>query len=43
MATIIDKVNKEKKICYFMGDYNIYLSKQESHESTNQRILRHYV
>ena len=26
MTTIIDKVNKEKKICYFMGDYIIDIS-----------------
>ena len=36
MTTIIDKVNKEKKICYFMGDYNIDLLKHESHPQTSE-------
>ena len=34
MTTMIDKVNKEKKICYFMGDYNIDILKHESHPQT---------
>ena len=42
MTTIVNKVNKEKKICYFMGDYNIDLLKTWI-ASTNQRIIRHYV
>ena len=36
MTTIIDKVNKEKKICYLIGDYNIDLLKQESHPQTSE-------
>ena len=35
ITNIIDKINKEKKLCYFMGDYNIDLSKHDSHPHTN--------
>ena len=35
ITTIIDKINKENKLCYFMGDYNIDLLKHDSHPHTN--------
>ena len=36
MTTIIDKVNKEKKIRYFMGDYCLDLLKHESYPQTSE-------
>ena len=36
MTTIINEVNKEKNICYFMGDYDIDLLKHELHPQTRE-------
>ena len=38
MTTIIDKVNKEKKICYFIGDYCLDLLKHESYPQTSELL-----
>ena len=35
ITNIIDKINKENKLCYFMGDYDIDLLKHDSHPHTN--------
>ena len=36
ITTVIDKIDKEKKLCYFMGDYNIDWLKHDSHSHANE-------
>ena len=38
MNTILEKIDKENKICYLMGDFNINLFKSESCDYANQFI-----
>ncbi len=38
MNAILEKIDKENKICYLMGDFNIDLFKSESCDYANQFI-----
>ena len=36
LNTLLDKISKEDKSAFFLGDFNVYLLKYDKHAPTNE-------